>query len=355
MNLKVSLLLSLLALLFSSCESIYEDQGDCTVRYKLRFVYNRNLKWADAFPSEVNSVNLYAFGADGKFVKEFLGRGDALSKDDYLMDLELEPGDYTLVAWCGLENEGRQMESFTVPQPVAGVTTLEELTCSLNTLSNDDYPIYSDARLYFMYHGHMSVNLPDTQDGATHYYTMYLTKDTNHIRIILQQLSGEDMIPTEIGLSIEDSNGNYCYDNTPSGSDVVTYLPWYKTVGQAGVGKEQENGNTDLVYVNGVIADLSVPRMLADHKDDFFLTITNLTNGETIVSRVPVIQYALLSKEYYEMAYGHPMTEQEFLDREDEYVLTFFIDKSMKWIDSYILIHSWRIVLHEYEFNTGNN
>ena len=70
--------------------------------------------------------------------------------------------------------------------------------------------------------------------------------------------------------------------------------------------------------------------------------------GEQIAS-VPIIQYALLSKEYYETAYGHKMTDQEFLDREDEYILTFFLDENMKWISSVIMIQSWRIVLHDYD------
>ena len=38
------------------------------------------------------------------------------------------------------------------------------------------------------------------------------------------------------------------------------------------------------------------------------------------------------------------MTDQEFLDREDDYVMTFFLDEDNQWINSYILIHSWRVV-----------
>lgn len=86
---------------------------------------------------------------------------------------------------------------------------------------------------------------------------------------------------------------------------------------------------------------------MADHNKRMVLTITN-KDGET-VARVPVIDYALLSKEYYEQAYHHPMTAQEFLDREDEYSMTFFLDANKKWISTSILIHSWRIVLDDVE------
>ena len=85
---------------------------------------------------------------------------------------------------------------------------------------------------------------------------------------------------------------------------------------------------------------------MASSMNDMMLVITNRENGEYI-ARVPIIQYALLSKGYYELAYGHKMTDQEFLDREDEYVMTFFLANG-RWMDTYIDIQQWRIVLHDY-------
>lgn len=78
-----------------------------------------------------------------------------------------------------------------------------------------------------------------------------------------------------------------------------------------------------------------------------FLTITG-REGAT-VARIPVIDYALLAKDYYEEEYKHKMTDQEFLDREDDYVITLFLDEHNRWISSQILIHSWRVVLSDVE------
>ena len=333
-------------LTLASCEDMFEYEGDCEPKHKIRFVYDMNLKWADAFPSEVNSYNLYVFNDKGVFVKEYLGRGEELSQPGYEMELDIDPGNYQLVAWCGLYNDGEEMTSFTVPTPTPGVTTIEELTCTLNTISTDEYPVYSDKRLYFMYHGLLDVELPDSQDGASYYYTMYLTKDTNHIRIILQQLSGEDMDPDQLAFNIVDADGELAYNNALIGDTKVNYFQWARQSAQAGVTQKDPAGNNELTYVKGVVADLSVSRMMADHANQFYLTVTNLEKNENIITQVPVIQYALLSKEYYEMAYNHNMTDQEFLDREDEYVLTFFVDENMKWISSSIYIHSWRVVLN---------
>lgn len=90
-----------------SCDNIiYDDEGDCSVTYRVAFRYDRNMKWADAFPSEVKSVHLYAFDKGGTLVWQNSEKGEALAADGYTMTLDLPASDYHLVAWCGLENDG---------------------------------------------------------------------------------------------------------------------------------------------------------------------------------------------------------------------------------------------------------
>jgi hypothetical protein len=74
--------------------------------------------------------------------------------------------------------------------------------------------------------------------------------------------------------------------------------------------------------------------------DDVRITVVNQETGETVFS-VPLIDYALLMKGY-ERA---DMDDQEYLDRQDEYNLTFFLDNNNRWISTSILINSWRLVL----------
>lgn len=336
----------------TSCDdSFFENEGDCEVSHKIRFVYDMNLKWADAFPSEVNSVNLYVFDSNGRFVKEYTGRGEAVNQPDYTITLDLPVGDYKFLAWCGLDNN-TDKESFTVPEPVVGVTTLEEMSCALNTQkisvysrSDSQEPIYSNERIYFMYHGYLEASLEDNHDGAEYIYTINLTKDTNHFRIILQELTGADLDPDDYALTIEDTNSVMNWDNSLGRDDLITYEPWSQEVTEAGVGK-LISGN-ELTYVKGLVADMSSSRLMASHKSSTMLTITNRKSGE-LIARVPVLEYALLSKKYYESAYGHQMTDQEFLDREDEYVMTFFLYNN-RWMNAYIDIQQWRIVLQDYE------
>lgn len=38
------------------------------------------------------------------------------------------------------------------------------------------------------------------------------------------------------------------------------------------------------------------------------------------------------------------MTPQEYLDRQDEYNMTFFLDKDYEWVSSIVIINDWRII-----------
>lgn len=345
----------LIATLFTSCTPFFFDsEGDCEVHHYVKFVYDLNLKWADAFPSEVKSVNLYIFDNNGVFVDEYTRNGDDLSKPDFSIEMDLPQGEYRMLAWCGLNNEGVTTPSFTVNNPVKGVTNIDEIFCSLVTSSvgnydeNDKKGNYSSERLNFLYWGYLEADIVDNQDGASYYYTISLTKDTNHIKVILQEINGDILDPYQFEFYIEADNGCMSWENALVGDEIITYEPWLQINDEVGIGNlDTSEGN--VTFFKGVVADISVARLMANDKSSFFLTIINRENNE-VIARIPFIQYALLSKDYYELAYDHKMTDQEFLDREDEYVMTLFL-KNGKWLNTYIYIQQWRIVLHDYDFS----
>lgn len=342
-----AIVLSLLTLV--SCDdAIYDDEGDCSVAYKVRFRYDMNLKWADAFASEVKSVHLYAFDKDGVLAWHNAEKGNALAAEGYTMTLDVPAGDYTLIAWCGLENEGEHGESFSVPEMTVGRSHKEELMCSLNRKQDTDGKLYSNERLYFLYHGIKDVTLPENLDGGEYVYTLQLTKDTNHVRVILAHLSGKDVDVSKFTFRIEDENGLMGHDNALADEQTIEYREWKKQNGEAGIDREDPDVR-GVVNAQTAIADLTVGRMTEPHRKRMMLTITN-DEGKR-VAKVPVIDYVLLAKDYYEEAYGHKMTDQEFLDREDEHELTFFLDEHGEWISSSILIHSWRVVLNHVDID----
>lgn len=351
-------LLSLLTAVAISCamtscdNAIYDEEGDCAVTYRLAFRYDRNMKWADAFSNEVKSVHLYAFDKEGILVWQHSERGESLKANDYTMPIDLPSGDYQLVAWCGLENDEEELpETFSVPEARVGETKIGELQCHLNR-EHDAYGAYSDRNLYPLFHGMLNVNLPTDDIGGDYTYTMELTKDTNHVRIILQQLSGEPVDEKDFTFRIEEANGLMNFDNSLLKDEKITYKPYNVTLGTAGLGIDDypvsESGakkvrqSRTITSVSVAIADLTIARLMEDRKT--MLTIET-TEGQK-VAQIPLTDYALLLKD----GYGNKIGNQEYLDRQDEYALTFFLDEDNTWIGTSIIINSWKVVLNDVDF-----
>ncbi|WP_304211667.1 FimB/Mfa2 family fimbrial subunit [Phocaeicola plebeius] len=325
---------------FSSCDSwLYEEEGDCSVYYRLKFRYDMNLKWADAFANEVSSVHLYAFDPSGVLVWQKAEQIDPATVENYSMLLDLPAGDYKLLAWCGLQNDGERKESFSVPEARVGETRMEQLQCALNR-QHDESGAYSEEHLYRLFHGTKDVSLPVNEDGGSYEYTIPLIKNTNHVRVILQHLSGEDVNKEDFIFRIDDENGLMAHDNELMPDENINYRPWDIQNVEAGIGKD---GTRAISNVKGLVADFTVGRLIETHRKKMILAIDTKDGKE--VARIPVIDYALMGKEYYENEYRYPMDEREYLDRLDECVMTLFLDENRRWVSSVIQILSWRVVL----------
>ena len=57
--------------LLSSCTNLYEDLPEC--RLFVKFKYDYNMLYADAFHTQVDKVELYVFDKDGKYLFIHLG------------------------------------------------------------------------------------------------------------------------------------------------------------------------------------------------------------------------------------------------------------------------------------------
>lgn len=331
---------SVCLLAMSSCDNwLYEEEGDCSVYYRLKFRYDMNLKWADAFANEVTSIHLYAFDKSGVLAWQKAEQIVPGTAENYSMLLDLPAGDYKLLAWCGLQNDGEQDESFSVPEARVGETRMEQLQCALNR-QHDESGAYSNEHLYRLFHGVLDVSLPVNDDGGSYEYTMSLIKNTNHIRVILQHLSGVDVNKDDFIFRIDDENGLMAYDNELLEDENINYRPWDVQNVEAGIGMD---GNRAVSNVKGLVADFTVGRLIETHRKKMILAID--TKDGKKVARIPVMDYALMGKEYYEKEYRYPMNERQFLDRLDECVMTLFLDENNNWVSSVIQILSWRVVL----------
>ena len=70
-----------------------------------------------------------------------------------------------------------------------------------------------------------------------------------------------------------------------------------------------------------------------------YLTVTDTESGDRIL-RVPLVEYLLLVRSMYEQA----TSDQDYLDRYDDFSLVFFVGDDLTWIKQRVLINGWRIV-----------
>lgn len=331
----------LLVMGMTSCDAfnIFDEEGDCDPHYYLRFVFDRNMLYnsnyqigADAFAAQVGSVDVYLFDAEtGDFVARFSDAGAHLREYGYRLPIDVEPGEYDIIAWCGLADNGGH---FTLSENIRHNT---DLKCRMARDIDEEQIVYSDKCLNALFHGRMTCTFPDDNTGEDYYATVYLTKDTNYIQLAMQHKAGE-LDPDQFDITIEDANGNLAHDNSLLDDTVIQYRPWSQRGGVVDMGDDAdtraaENGTGFLV------AELSTSRLMADHNP--LLTVTDKETGNVVFS-LPLVKYFLMMKSD---RYSR-MDNQEYLDREDEYAVMVFLENKDDegWLAAEIVINGWHIV-----------
>lgn len=335
------LTIALLGCAVASCDSILDfEEGDCSIEYRVRFKYDYNMKYANAFANEVKTVTLYAFDEEGKFVYQRTEEGDILKADDYSMKVDIEPGDYNLVAWAGLDNK-----SFAIPLLTPGVSDIDELTVKtnriINTRAGEEGSYIVNSKLSSLWHGQrLKISTRAWQEKII---TVPLVKNTNTLRIILQQMEGSKVDVEKFDFAIYDDNGWMNYDNSLLKDKTLTYLPYYRAQGSTATATRSisDDYKEETTEISVAVAQIAVARLMADKNPQ--LRITNKETGKAVLS-IPLVQYLLLTKQEI-----HDMDPQEYLDRQDEYSMTFFLDSNMGWLNATIIINGWTIRLNESE------
>lgn len=333
------------SLALSSCnDAIYEDEGDCDPRYVVGFRYDYNMKYADAFAREVNGVRLCLADSDGRIVWQGSEEGEALGREDYEMAVDVAPGRYTLLAWC----HGGDGSSFQIGKESA--THLGDLEARMERRHDGEGSAWTADSLTSLYHSRLAdVEFPETE--GTHRTTMSLTKNTNYVKVVLQQISGMPMNPADLEIRITDDNGYIGSDNRLKEDETIIYRPWAVTPIQADISPDDERAETPAAtrtstQYTGVMGEFLLSRLEESHRDSARLTVRNLATGKQVFS-VRLIDFLLKVRGHYNRAMG----DQEYLDRQDEYSLIFFLDEGHRWGSATIFINSWKVVLQDVDFN----
>lgn len=332
--------------LMTSCDSmIFDDQGDCSVHYRLSFRYTKNILNTDAFGSQVTDINVALYDSNGRMVYHKTEHRNVTEENDFYMDVDVSPGRYDIVAWCGGSSINVQSESFTLTGQAIG----DEISTSgaYISLQEDNGSYYSGMDLNRLYYGiSRDVEFVDTY-GVVDLSPIYLTKDTNHIMVQLMNMNGQPIDPEMLTFELSGRNSVLDWQNLPSGDSSFTYKPW--TVRSLysdnpeypgdpeKPGTESRSTMADSQIPNGVQAEFTTGRIMTGMEQR--LKVSLKETGEEILN-IPMVEYILLVRGYYEEA----SSPQDYLDRYDDFTMLFFIDEAYTWIKSQIFINNWRVV-----------
>ena len=283
----------LLLLVLFSCTSIDETLPEC--RLYVRFRYDYNMEFSDAFASQVNRVDVFVFDKDGTFVMKKSEQGETLGGGSYRMPLPLPVGEYRIAAWAGLE----------------------ELTVRMK---REESLVHNKALNPLWYGGVQAVSFTGRQEQTE---TVSLIKDTNKFRFILQKSGpGEELDINDCLFEVRADNGYYDWNNDLLDDDMISYRPYY----------------LEKVEDVGIVVEMNTMRLL-EHKK-VYLTLTRKSDGKELM-KIDLIPYLLLTK-----MEGHNIPAQEYLDRQSEYAIVFFYNPELlNFLSTKIVINGWTIWL----------
>lgn len=322
-----------IAVVAQSCDSIiYDGEGDCSVHYRVPLSYTRNILSADALASEVTSVSLYLFDTDGKLAYSAVSPVCDIVASGGTMPVDVAPGTYDIIAWGHGQSSIENARSFVFDN-AANPSHPSDLGCSLPT--DDSNERCSATDLHRLYHGMASgVNFPDTY-GNVDIVPLDMMKDTNVIRVMLQHYRHEELDRNDFHFAIYDDNAALAHDNSVIKGSPVTYREWSKK--SASTSADGTPARDAITSVSTVIAELTTGRLTTATKPMLHVT---KSDGSDVL-RLPLNDLLVLGKGDH----NQHLSDQDFLDRQDQYNLVFMLDDGLSWYSSMgLYVNGWHVV-----------
>lgn len=339
----------------ASCSLVREDLDPCPEpRLELRFVYDYNMEFANAFHNQVDCLTVYFFDGNGELMYiDTITDPFLLSDEGWRMYPELVPGSYHVVAYGGM---GCENASFYRTGNFPEGTHFTNLHVQLDPASLNDSDKY---RLHNHYYGSADFTVED--DDKT--VIVPMVRNTNSIHIALQNENVSQPIDhNDFIFEITDDNNDFGHDNMLLPTGVITYSPWLKEnrstspspdeVQEGGTAGEQQDGRDAGQSFHAAVAHFTTSRLMDTYgtgkKTPTTLNIRKADGTGTVFS-IPLVKYMLMFKNEGASSGTRLMSDQEYLDRENTWNFVFFI-KDGFWVDTHLIINDWEVRLNNTVF-----
>lgn len=356
----------------SSC--IKEDMDDCPPaisKVALQFDYTYNVKQADAFAAEVKNINVYAFDENGKFFDSYIESREKFETGHTMEITGLKDGKYTFVCLARDRQvmsraEDDEME-FSFASLTPGVSTIDDLTERMGKDNGEE--IKNDKEFAALYTAKTQVDFQRLNqkgnEGTVVTSTLSLMKCTKTYRIVLLPYENDqaDFKPENFDVRIEGSAAWLDHKGEKVKNEKITYLP-YNMERRANYDGAHTEVNEEPVD-QALIYDLSSSRMFERQSDRRAVR----DGDKSIYDDKRIIITDLRDKDHPIELFNHSLPwflalcgekvnqnwdDQEYLDREDHYVLMFYVsDKRDYNMITKVNVNGWNVNIKDTEL--GNN
>lgn len=356
----------------SSC--IKEDMDDCPPaisKVALQFDYTYNVKQADAFAAEVKNINVYAFDENGKFFDSYIESREKFETGHTMEITGLKDGKYTFVCLARDRQvmsraEDDEME-FSFASLTPGVSTIDDLTERMG--KDNGKEIKNDKEFAALYTAKTQVDFQrlnqNGNEGTVVTSTLSLMKCTKTYRIVLLPYENDqaDFKPENFDVRIEGSAAWLDHNGEKVKNERITYLP-YNMERRANYDGAHTEVNEEPVD-QALIYDLSSSRMFERQSDRRAVR----DGDKNIYDDKRIIITDLRDKDHPIELFNHSLPwflalcgekvnqnwdDQEYLDREDHYVLMFYVsDKRDYNMITKVNVNGWNVNIKDTEL--GNN
>jgi hypothetical protein len=281
---------------------------------------------SNALEGQVDELVLYVFDESGMLVDKHSRQGEAIRNTLVIeVDRPTVAGIYRFVAWGKGNVIAGDDAKFEIPDLTVGVSGIEEL----------NYYLKTDSGVSRHELNHFLVGMSESEINifpGTELIKINLKKVTKKVRVLLLPYAENiDLDVNNYSFSIVDpvGNGHINYDYEVLEGEPIVYVPYYKSNVYSFPEEYSSTGKIDKV----VAVEFCTSRLMEKHAVCLLVSTIGGT-GEFVNINLSWL-FSLTEME------GHrDWTLQEYLDRQDEYVITLFFDND-KWIDATIIVNGW--------------
>lgn len=292
------------------CSWVDDDRSDCPTGCWLKLTYTYNMLNVDAASTQLKEATIFILDKEENCVAKEEIDSLTLHQNNCLIRLpSLPEAEYTVLVWSGLTDGHYECTPAT-----------------LKLLRNEAGE--HQERLAGLFHGRLDGLRIDEKYQIIE---VPLVKNTNTLSCKLQSSVGATMRSNDFRLELTARNGLMDHKNMPADTTRICYLPFMQnTVGIEGFQVVQAGMNTLRLFEN----------------DDTRLSLIYTPSGQAVFS-LPLCQYLLLSGQVH----AANMEAQEYLDRQDQYNLLFFLtptdNPQLPYLCMQMEVNGWKIRLND--------